>query len=281
MTNDERQQIAEKLKSFCNQKGSQNKAAKSMGISSATLSKILNNDWDTISDDMWRSVAANIGHDGTAWQVVKTRGFERMTFVLEAAKKESLAMAVTGEAGCGKTEAIKNYTAEHPRTYHLCCSEYWNRRTFIGKLLSALGRNMAGNVSDQMEAIVEELQSVEQPLVVLDEADKLNDQVLYFFISLYNQLEGHCGLVLVATDYLEKRITRGVRFNRKGYQEIYSRIGRKFVKLQVVNEDDIAEVCRANGVTQAAEIGRIVKDAENDLRRVKRACWQVKKGGRA
>ena len=113
------------------------------------------------------------------------------------------------------------------------------------------------------------------------EADKLSDQVLYFFISLYNQLEGQCGLVLCATSFLEKRITRGVRFNRRGYQEIYSRIGRKFVKLQVVNDEDIAAVCRANGVTSAADIGAIIKDADCDLRRVKRACWTIKKGGRA
>ena len=79
-----------------------------MGISSATLSKVLNNDWDTISDDMWRSIAAQTGHDGTAWVTVATRGFERMGFILESAKNESLAMAVTGEAGCGKTEAIKH-----------------------------------------------------------------------------------------------------------------------------------------------------------------------------
>lgn len=280
MTKDEKVQIAERLKSFCAQKGSQNKAAKSMGISSATLSKVLNNDWDTISDDMWRSIAAQTGHDGTAWVTVATRGFERMGFILESAKRESLAIAVTGEAGCGKTEAIKQYTAGHTATYHLCCSEYWNRRTFIAKLLRALGKDMAGTVSEQMDAIVEGLQAQEKPLVVLDEADKLSDQVLYFFISLYNQLEGQCGLVLCATDYLEKRVTRGVRFNRRGYQEIYSRIGRKFVKLQVVNDEDIAAVCRSNGVTSAADIGAIIKDADNDLRRVKRACWTVQKGGK-
>jgi DNA transposition AAA+ family ATPase len=252
-----------------------------MGISSATLSKVLNGDWDTISDDMWRSIAAQTGHDATAWQTVATRGFERMGFILDNAKQESLAIAVTGDAGCGKTEAVKQYTAGHAATYHLCCSEYWNRRTFIAKLLRALGKDMAGTVSEQMDAIVEELQAVEKPLIVLDEADKLSDQVLYFFISLYNQLEGQCGLVLCATSFLEKRITRGVRFNRRGYQEIYSRIGRKFVKLQVVNDEDIAAVCRANGVTSAADIGAIIKDADCDLRRVKRACWTIKKGGRA
>lgn len=281
MTKDEKVQIAERLKSFCAQKGSQNKAAKSMGISSATLSKVLNGDWDTISDDMWRSIAAQTGHDATAWQTVATRGFERMGFILDNAKQESLAIAVTGDAGCGKTEAVKQYTAGHAATYHLCCSEYWNRRTFIAKLLRALGKDKAGTVSEQMDAIVEELQAVEKPLIVLDEADKLSDQVLYFFISLYNQLEGQCGLVLCATSFLEKRITRGVRFNRRGYQEIYSRIGRKFVKLQVVNDEDIAAVCRANGVTSAADIGAIIKDADCDLRRVKRACWTIKKGGRA
>lgn len=281
MTKDEKVQIAERLKSFCAQKGSQNKAAKSMGISSATLSKVLNGDWDTISDDMWRSIAAQTGHDATAWQTVATRGFERMGFILDNAKQESLAIAVTGDAGCGKTEAVKQYTAGHAATYHLCCSEYWNRRTFIAKLLRALGKDMAGTVSEQMDAIVEELQAVEKPLIVLDEADKLSDQVLYFFISLYNQLEGQCGLVLCATSFLEKRITRGVRFNRRGYQEIYSRIGRKFVKLQVVNDEDIAAVCRANGVTSAADIGAIIKDADCDLRRVKRACWTIKKGGMA
>lgn len=280
MTKEQKQQIVESLKAYCIQKGSQNKAAKSMGVSSATLSKIINGDWETISDDMWRSIAAQTGHDTTDWQIVETRGYKMMTFIMDNAKRESLAMAVTGQAGCGKTEAIRNYTAQHQNVYHLCCSEYWNRKTFIGKLLKSLGKDMAGSVSEQMEAIISELQSVDAPLVVLDEADKLSDQVLYFFISLYNQLEGQCGIVLCATDYLQKRIERGVRFNRKGYQEIYSRIGRKFVKVQVVNEEDVADVCKANGVTHTADIGRIVKECDNDLRRVKRACWQIQKGGR-
>ena len=281
MQKDERQQIAARLKDYCTQKGSQNKAANSLnGVSSATVSKVLSGDWDTISDDMWRTIASQVGHEAKGWQIAETRAYKRMAFLLNNAKTDSLVMAVTGDAGCGKTEAIKNYTAANRNVYHLCCSEYWNRRTFMGKLLQCMGIDYSGStVSDMMDDIIDNLKRKERPLIVLDEADKLTDQVFYFFISLYNQLEDHCGIILCATDYLEKRIKKGLRTKRKGYEEIYSRMGRKFVELQVINSEDVAAVCVANGVTDAKDINRIIDDADCDLRRVKRAVWAMQKGG--
>lgn len=282
MQKDEREQIAARLKEYCVQKGSQNKAANSMnGVSSATVSKVLAGDWDTISDDMWRSIASQVGHETKGWQIAETRAYKRMAFLLNNAKTDSLVMAVTGDAGCGKTEAIKNYTAATKNVYHLCCSEYWNRRTFMGKLLQCMGVDYTGStVSDMMDDIIDNLKRKENPLIVLDEADKLTDQVLYFFISLYNQLEDHCGIILCATNYLEKRIKKGLRTKRKGYEEIYSRMGRKFVELQVINSEDVAAVCVANGVTDAKSINRIIDDSDCDLRRVKRAVWAMQKGGK-
>lgn len=282
MQKDERQQIAGRLREYCAQKGSQNKAANSLnGVSSATVSKVLSGDWDTISDEMWRTIASQIGHETKGWQIAETRAYKRMAFLLNNAKTDSLVMAVTGDAGCGKTEAIKNYTAANRNVYHLCCSEYWNRRTFMGKLLQCMGIDYTGStVSDMMDDIIDNLKRKESPLIVLDEADKLTDQVFYFFISLYNQLEDHCGIILCATNYLEKRIKKGLRTKRKGYEEIYSRMGRKFVELQVVNSEDVAAVCMANGVSDAKSINRIVEDCDCDLRRVKRAVWAMQKGGK-
>lgn len=277
MRQEEKTMIAEQLRKYCKQKGSQNKAANSMnGVSSATVSQILNGSWDLISDEMWRGIAAQTGHDSRPWQIARTRAYDRMLFLLENAKAESLVLAVTGFAGSGKTEAIKRYASENRHVYHLCCSEYWNRRTFMSKLLQCMGVDFTGStVSDMMDDIIDTLKRVEKPLVVLDEADKLSDQVLYFFISLYNQLEDHCGIMLCATDYLEKRIKKGLRIRRKGYEEIYSRIGRKFIALQVVNSEDVAAVCIANGVTDDKAIRSIVDDCDNDLRRVKRAVWAL------
>lgn len=281
MTNEQKQQISEQLRAYVEQKGSGNKAAASMnGVSSATVSKVLSGKWDTISDDMWRSIAAQCGHKAEGWQLVETRAYKAMTFTLENAQRDSLVMAVIGEAGSGKTEAIKNYAAGGRNVYHLVCSEYWNRRTFMAKVLQSMGEIYSGTtVADMMDAIVDTLKRKESPLIVLDEADKLSDQVLYFFISLYNQLEGRCGIIMTATRYLRARIEKGLRLNRKGYAEIYSRIGRKFVELPLHNSEDVAAVCAANGVTDPKTINSIVDEADGDLRRVKRSVWAKVKGG--
>jgi hypothetical protein len=110
----------------------------------------------------------------------------------------------------------------------------------------------------------------ESPLIILDEADKLSDQVLYFFITLYSQLEDECGIVLCATSHLEKRILRGIKLNKKGYNEIWSRLGRKCVKLKGVTAADVAAICEVNGITDRARVESVIADCESDLRRVKR-----------
>jgi Cdc6-like AAA superfamily ATPase len=162
----------------------------------------------------------------------------------------------------------------------MVCSEYWNRRTFMAKLLQNMGATVAGTtVSDMMDNIVDTLKRKESPLIVLDEADKLSDQVLYFFISLYNQLEDQCGIILTATSNLKARIEKGLRLNRKGYAEIYSRIGRKFVELPLPNSEDVAAVCVANGVSDTKAINKVIDESDGDLRRVKRSVWAMLKGG--
>ncbi|MCM1220901.1 MAG: AAA family ATPase [Lachnospiraceae bacterium] len=281
MTTQEKQQISDQLRAYCEQKGSQNKAATALKVSSATVSKILAGNWETIADEMWRSIAGQMnGKSAEGWQLVPTRAYNAMTFALENAQRDSLVMAVIGEAGSGKTEAVKTYTAGGRNVYHLVCSEYWNRRTFMSKVLQTMGMAYSGNtVADMMDAIVDTLKRKETPLIILDEADKLSDQVLYFFISLYNQLEDRCGIILTATSYLRARIERGLRLNRKGYAEIYSRIGRKFVELPLHNSEDVAAVCVANGVSDSKTINKIIDEAGGDLRRVKRSVWSVVKGG--
>ena len=137
MENLKKQQIVNALRAYCERYESQNKAANSMkGVSAATLSQMLNGNWDLIKDEMWRNVAARIGYKDERWEAVETDNYRRMNALLEDVKNNSLVMAITGDAGSGKTFACKQYTASHRQVYLLCCSEYWNRKQFLTELLS-------------------------------------------------------------------------------------------------------------------------------------------------
>lgn len=275
-----KQQIKEALKSYCDRVGGQNKAARTLkNVSAPTVSNILtgttdNGKWDLIADEMWRNVAAQIGFAAESWVISNTTVYKTLNALLKDAQGktpgESGVHAIVGHAGCGKTGTAQKYIKENVNAYHLVCSEYWNRKTFMLELLETMGEDTSGSVNQLVRRAIKILKSKNCPLLILDEADKLSDQVLYFFITLYNQLEDYCGLVLLATDYLEKRIEKGVRNKRKGYNEIYSRVGRRFIQLPGNTYEDIAGVCVANGLTSPEMQKDIIDGCESDLRRVKK-----------
>ena len=274
ITNEEKEMIRVRLGEYCEMKGSQKRAATSLvGVSPATVTQIVTGKWELINEKMWRSIAAQIGVKQTRWNIVETRNYKALSEIFADAQENALVLAVCGEAGTGKSLTAAHYGAENPNVYVLACSEYWNRKTFLRELLRVMGKNPAGDtVGDMVDDVVMELKRRENPLIILDEADKLSDQVMFFFITFYNKLEDYCGIVLMATDYLEKKVRRGLRLNKTGYQEIYSRIGRRFVAMPGLSATDISDVCRANGVESLREIDTVKKDCEGDLRRVKRKC---------
>ncbi len=272
-----KKEIVLALKSYCSRYESQNKAANTLkGVSAATISQMINGNWELIKDEMWRNVATQIGYREQKWEAVSTTNYQQMMFLLRDVQENSLVMAVTGEAGTGKTFSCKQYIAENKNSYMLCCNEYWNRKVFLTELLTALGKDYTGyTVSEMMQEAVRSLKTKEQPLLILDEADKLSDQVFYFFITLYNQLEDECGIVLCATDHLEKRIKRGIKLNKKGYNEIWSRLGRRCIALKGITANDIVKICEANGITSNKDIDTVIDDCESDLRRVKRKIHAI------
>lgn len=278
METTKKEQITARLREYIDRYESQNKAANTLkGVSSATISQMVNSNWELIKDDMWRNVAAQIGVNDGEWVGVETRDYKIMTRIMMDSQTNSNVYAVTGAAGTGKTFAARRFAQDNRRVYFVQCAEYWNKKMFLQELMSVMGRETAGlTIGEMMCDIVRELKKQDHPLIVFDEADKLADFVLYFFITLYNQLEDQTGIVLCATNYLEKRINWGVKLNKKGYNEIYSRIGRKCVTLKGLSASDISAVCMANGVTDKAQLQEIISDSESDLRRVKRKVHALK-----
>lgn len=276
MEQKEKELIAARLREYCATQGGQNKAANTLkGVSAATISKLLNGDWDTIAEGMWHNVSKQIGSSAEGWSLVSTSVYDELTELLECAQTDSQVMAIVGSAGCGKSATIRQYASTHDEVTAIVCSEYQNRTSWLSAVMEAMGLDPRGlSVAEKIGQIVRRLKRADKPLLILDEADKMSDQVLYFFVTLYNELDGHCGVVLCATQYLDKRLVRGLRSGRKGYEEVYSRIGRQCIQLSVLSPEDISLVCVANGITGERKVRKIADEAECDLRRVRRAVWR-------
>ena len=279
MKNSEKQQIADRLAEYCARYDSQNKAANSLkGVSAATISQMLNHNWDLIKEEMWRNVSAQIGYTADEWVIAETRDFKLLTKLLVDAKEDHGVSFIIGNEGTGKTETIASFTEDNKRVYVLKCNDFWNRKTFLAELLAVMGRDSSGlTMYGMMSLIIKTIKTQDHPIIILDEADKLSDQILYFFITLYNNLEDHCAIIMIATPYLKRRIEAGTLSKKKGFPEIYSRGGKKFIELKGVGSMDVRAICMANGITSAVTIREIFEDSENDLRRVKKKIRAYKK----
>lgn len=278
MNTDQKNKIHNALLNYIDRFDSQAQAAYTLqGVSAATVSQVVNKKWNDISESMWRTIASQIGYVENQWKSVATRDYVRLTKLLSDAQEYSNVLGITGDAGTGKTHTLKKYASENKRAYLLCCNEYWNRNDFLRELLRVMGKDHNGlTMSEMMNEVVLTLKSQANPLIIMDEADKLADKVLYFFITIYNALEDHCGIMLIATSHLSKRIERGVKFNRRGCAEIFSRIGGKFVRLLGASYECVSMLCEANGVINKSMIKKVWEDCNGDLRRVKRKVHAIK-----
>ena len=282
LSNDEKRAIREALSGYVQKFPSQNKAAMSLdGTSAGTISSILNGRWESISDDMFRSIAVQIGAVQTGWQIVETGAFQEISFALSDAQESKNVTWVVGEAGCGKTSTARAYTEEHREVFYVLCSEDMKKGDFVREIARRVGIKTDGsNIRELWGLILDDVVQMQQPLLIFDAADKLTEPVFHYFISLYNKLEDKCGVVFMSTDYIIKRIENGLRWQRPGYKEFYSRIGRKYFELEDTTVNDVYAICIANGLSDRKDIDEVIRDAEScdfDLRRVKKSIHRVKR----
>lgn len=282
LTTEMKEQVRSALIAYRSNYPTLNRAAESLqGVSSATVSQLCNGKYELISDEMFVRIATQIGFAFDSWNLHEGKTFKEITFTLSDAQAYKNVTWVVGDAGCGKTTAAIEYRRTHRNVFYILCSEDMRRSDFVREIAKQVGAPTdTTNLRDMLENAISMISFLGNPLLIFDEGDKLTDSVFNYFISIYNRLEGHSGIVFLSTDYIKRRMEAGLRYNKKGYKEINSRIGRRFFDVSPTEENDIYAICQANNLTDRADIEEVLKDArrsDNDLRRVKRCIHRQKR----
>lgn len=275
LTQVQKDAIRDALGSYCDNYPTRNRAAESLNnVSAATVSQILNSKYTNISDDMFTRIAAQIGYSFERWMLHESHSFGEITYMMNDAQMYRNTTWIVGDAGCGKTTAAIEYRRTHRNVFYILCSEDMRKSDFVREIAKQVGAPTDNtNLRDTLEYAINMISYLNNPLIIFDEGDKLTDSVFIYFISIYNRLENRAGIIFLSTDYIKRRLESGIRYNKKGYKEVNSRIGRKFFNVEPTRQNDIYAICQANGLTDEVEINKVIADArgcENDLRRVKR-----------
>jgi len=290
MTNLQKNEVKQAVLAEIDRLGSANKTAVKCGVSAALISQIRNMNWDQIKDEMWQRIAGRLQVAFTGWQVADITNYKVITSTLHDAKLSRLFIPVSERAGSGKSESVDAFAKAHSahHVYLIRCDE-WAKREFLEELCTTLGIQVPTGICSNYKLSQRVIKFFEErtshaPLLIIDEADKLKPTALRFLIPFYNRLEDKMGVVILGTENLKKEITKGVRLQKKGFDEIDSRFGRKYITLPGTTRSDVAKIAKANGIHDRVLHTKIFSECEpiskqwgkqnikvvEDLRRVKR-----------
>lgn len=240
---------------------SQNELAKKLNVSPATVVNIKTGKWDNLSDEMVNRLLARFKIDAE-WKIRSTANFTAIQKFCQDARENKRFMAVCGYTGAGKTTALKYFAKNNNQCYYLLANSLMTRKSFIYELQTALGIKEGVNVKEMMDAIVDKLNSMAYPLLIIDDAGKLGPSIFPLIQIIYDATEYSTGLIISGTEYLEEIIKKGVRFNRLGFRELHRRISY-VLPMSLPSEKIVAEICGVHGIEDPHAIRYIFQNTTN------------------
>ena len=144
MENTRKKQIVGAIQEELKNSGiSQNVWARQSGIcKAATLSNVLNERWEHVSDSMWTALEAYVMR--YEWGYYNTVNAKAVMAACMDAQQNNKFNTITGFTGAGKTTALYHYKKGHDKVYLLTC-----RSSFGAKDLLA-GERLKRRVQSQL-----------------------------------------------------------------------------------------------------------------------------------
>lgn len=198
--------------------------------------------------------------------MVKTDTLMRIHELCVDCQQYHLLGVVTGNPGSGKTEALKEYAAEHEHVRYIQCDV----TSTIGVLCDQI-INIAGPIAYKLNTIKAALKGW---LLILDEADLLTIRALEAFRAVYDS-KG-IGLILSGTPRFKKILTRGPQL-KDNLSQLYSRVDF-FVNVENPDDDELIRYAEKRGISDKNAVALLKKTGkEISFRAAAKTIQQAKR----
>ncbi len=252
---------------------SQNELSKQLSVSSATISNIINERWDRVKDSMLLSIKGKLNPQ--RWQISNTANFQNIISICDESRRYKRMVSIIGFTGAGKTTALTHYYKKNANTYMVTCKKSMRPKQLFQQILLSLGINYTGTIYEIIERITEEMNSKENPLLIMDEVSKLGQINLMYLQDLWDSIEHNAGVVLAGVEYFKSNLKKAVERSKMGMPEFYGRVSI-WQELFKPTKAEITSICMANGVEDTSIIQRLVR--LQNFRLVHNAIQNIKYG---
>lgn len=238
--------IKDAINDYCAAKDiSKNELATQIQVSSATLSKIENNNWDSIDEKLWRKVWNKVGMNETP-DLLETADFKACFSCCENATKHHFMIGLIGDTGTGKTTALTTY-ALRKNVFYVAYDKTLKPKNFFIMLLREMGIAFEGSIHDMVNRIADELNILPKPLLIIDEAGKITHTMILYLHVLRDKTAKNCGIVLGGMPYFKTNLQKFSSKEKEGYAEFFRRVSL-WHTLKGLTRNEIAQVCEINGI---------------------------------
>jgi DNA transposition AAA+ family ATPase len=203
---------------------SQAKAAQALGYSSGVIS--------AYKSRTYNGAVKNLEDKIEAWLKREARRLEKVdiptaeTSVMDQVRKAATIAqddadiaVIVGDAGTGKTTALRRYEAESHSAFLIEVDPSFTKNTLVNEIARALGVDAKGGMTVVIGRIVETLKERDAVLII-DEADYLSDSSLELVRRIIND-KARTGIVLAGLPRLEYKL----RNLRNDHEQLASRVG--------------------------------------------------------
>jgi len=240
-------ELKKAINDYCQKKGiSKNDFSVQTGINAAYLSKIENERFDEVSNEVLTKIRAAI-NSMSSIDVLETGDLKSVFRLCEKTRKYSLMTGLLADTGMGKTTSLRAYSMRE-NVFFVTADKTMNAKRLLVSILKAMGVRFDGNMHDIMLRIAEELNRLESPLLIIDEAGKLNHMMVLYLHDLREYTRANCGIVLSGMPYFRSNLERFTEKEKEGYAEFYRRINI-WHELRGLSRKEIEVICHENGIT--------------------------------
>lgn len=273
MTNTVNKALQQKLTEFKAKSGmNQTMLARGIGVSPASISMYLNDtyaekggNYETIEPKIEAFLEvqeSKAQREELVLGFVSTKTTRRISEVMRDAHEAGDTVVIYGQAGLGKTQAVKNYCEKNPAAILIEANPSFTALVLMRKLAAAAKVSTVGSLNDLFESVSDRLRDSGR-LIVVDEAENLPLRALEIIRRLHD--DTGCGLVLSGMP----RLVANLRGKHGELVQLYSRVSVALNLGDSMPDEELEQIARA-AMPEADDetIAELVKHSNGNTRRM-------------